>query len=1478
MCEFVGRDLFFGKGFPTNCTGRWLRVDRPYCADDLELEADLAQVLGYLNFSAGKPDAKTLAALNRVYARALPGGPYTGLPAWLQIQQWLQDALTRLSASNPAFRTSEQAAAVIDLVWLHLLPSYMDFHRDLLFHQEPESIFNGFMLGRAIEAVLQQGGPWEEVDRITSGAIRRLNDFVGYRPVAVLENRRLEPYPNEMVRPVPLYISGVGVTAGPYEGVVKECVAILKRADPDTLRRAYFDFSMLDELAIDPRAYDFDHPVNQRPNYHFGQWDPNLIDNSGNYRRFVVQQVTLDALLARLEDEPSAPREELLFEAAAVLAGTILMASGISGSGPGVFASTVTLGSLLPLIAEYRDAFYEQLLDQMSGSHLERLLEEQKIRRQPFGGARQHLNTYLAKHRASQLEHVQLARLFARMGNAAASKEQSEYVPVPSARIISRIDCLMTAADHFLQVGRLDDAVAVSPQVMDLVHRGIHCGAIVDPWNILGFAGNFTRFGGPDSAVHDHRVEDLVQLMEMVFALQSRIWREAAGSGREDLCQQIERQLRTNANWWRQFAAHEVSDVEATDPQETLDSAELVAKALSLWHAGGAAAGDVRFWAPHANLFDSPKAYALVVESLLERNDFVASMALLVHWLFQAENVGLQKGSASFSDLARRWLQRLEFVLESAQSAKAAAIAANASAATSSEASSAEKPTGSDPAVQNPGLSWSVAQKFFDNLEANANNYWIAPEFRLAKPDFRKRKSNDEFASAGDSGMLDPESGEDEEEGSPYGAAWDDVVYEDTTDDGVEGEVSEEGDTQNTSELIEESNRLNQHLTFLTALAQMWKGAALSSLLRREITEDPKVGKSRLEAMESWAAQASANRIGLLSLLDEVSKFKLSNGGANQEAMSLYDRQRLVKESLLERIISTALETADARRMLLATLQACGQVSDSLTTELRDLPEDDRSAVEMFGSLLHGNFAQVEKNFAQLILALREKKLLYIPLARGGDPRQIYSVRLRRRMLSHLLVWLPRQGLFKQACQLIEAARFMEHNNPIGPGAVTEFDDLFHLGYISMVRAVVRNAYEWRLAELRASKAPLKVKGKSAGSSAKNKKRAQELVSIDELAAKIDFDTHDGAALEELEPESDGLIDVLEQLTEVMLGCWLSHSRTLRLSVLETVDNSKNWQRLTSFIQRYGGSIFTQSFLRLSNVRAILHQGVGNWLQNVREDGYNEGLQPLLDAIDEGEIESSQAEHELSVVLEAIIDHYSEYRDYNSTTTQSDRGEMLYMLLDFLRLRVRYDRVSWNLRPIYWTHEVLVRAGCHQTAQQWRRALAERICRESEAYIEQLALLQKKYAMRMPTVADRLHERFTRPMTVDRMRALVGPSVRQYRETGETSDVFDLLIEECKLMMEQPTGVGLDVPQWLGALEAEVDRVLENQRGFHQKPQYDDAVAFRSITKEQIVDQLNAATKQIKTLNLPSESSTTSEPPPPQSSGTESKPPKPPSE
>ena len=146
------------------------------------------------------------------------------------------------------------------------------------------------------------------------------------------------------------------------------------------------------------------------------------------------------------------------------------------------------------------------------------------------------------------------------------------------------------------------------------------------------------------------------------------------------------------------------------------------------------------------------------------------------------------------------------------------------------------------------------------------------------------------------------------------------------------------------------------------------------------------------------------------------------------------------------------------------------------------------------------------------------------------------------------------------------------------------------------------------------------------------------------------------------------------------------------------------------------------------------------------------------------------------------------------------------MLLDFLRLRSRYDRVCWNLKPVVLAHEILVRRGQDQAARIWRKALTERINDEADQYLAKLAELQKKYAMRMPTVADRLAERFVRPLTIDRIRALVAPAIEEAREGGEAPK-FEMLQHDTEYLTREPTGVGLDVPAWLVALEEEVDDV-----------------------------------------------------------------------
>ncbi len=495
-------------------------------------QSALERVLGYLNFSAGAEDTQFIASMNRLYE--LLAGERTSdvsRAACYRATDLLSQKLDELQGHTPAFQDTTQARTVLQLLTENLLPGYRKFHRDLLFHQTDESLYGPFMLARCCEVLLRLPDRWADAKACQCEAIRILNDYVGYRPVAALEGRTLEPYPHERVRPLPIYIRGVGVATGPYRDVVDRALWMLERTDGRILRMAHYDPDHLLELAIDPRAYDFDHPVNKRPNHHFGQWDPHSISNRGYYQRFVIQQVTLNALMARIDSERDLPAEQIRTEASAVLAGTILMASGISGAGPDSFDSNTTLGNLLPGIAAYRDAFYELLIEQLAiddPEHAARLQDEARRLRQPFGAARQHLNAQLTRSRASQMEHVRLASVFARMGHPDAAQRQINTVPVASARMLCQIDCNLTLAQRQIDGGELATTQQLLRETREVLHRAIECGAVVDPWNILGFDGNFSLFPAMENSIHDHRVDELLDLMEEIFDTYGRLWSMAA--------------------------------------------------------------------------------------------------------------------------------------------------------------------------------------------------------------------------------------------------------------------------------------------------------------------------------------------------------------------------------------------------------------------------------------------------------------------------------------------------------------------------------------------------------------------------------------------------------------------------------------------------------------------------------------------------------------------------------------------------------------------------------------------------------------------------------------------------------------------------------------------------------------------------------------------------------------------------------------
>jgi hypothetical protein len=1218
------------------------------------------------------------------------------------------------------------------------------------------------------------------------------------------KKRPANAYPGEYVRPVPLYHRrGRCEPTVPTHDIVKRAIAALLQTDANILRAAAFDPNRLLELAFDPRAYDFDHPVHRRANYIFGQWDPDRVSKDGYYTRYVIREVTLTALLSRVEEDAceESPTEELLEEAASVLAGTLLMGSGISGWGPAAYTSDVTLKSLMEPIATYRDEFYHDRIERLPERHRERLQKEVRQRRQPFGAARQHLNAALAQLRAKQLQHVQLARLYARMGYPDPAQKQADAVPVTSARLMCRIDCLMSGGLRSLRSGDLASAAAVPGQVFDMLQRAIDCGACVDPWNILYFSGNFNLFPGPENSVHDHRVDDLVYLVEQLFGYMARVWSEAAARDDEETFAAVDFQFNSIAKWWRKYAAHTVESVEAVDPLESYESACLVARALQLWHRGGASAGDVKFWAPHADLFDSPRAYALVVNAMLDRKDFVASMALLIHWLDNAPRIGLRLGGSSLPHLAVRWLVRLR-------------IAAGIQSDESDLGHGDQTPTQlaitgpPEPKLESP---WPLARKFFDYLEANAEHYWSAPKFSLGTTTKKKKRNWDAELAGAESSSPDEngDNASDEKIDGLFDAAYEGVTYHDTTDDGHDAPIFGDGSPSEETEddLEAESKRLADHLNFLESLAKMWAIAAdIGYSTGGTEAASGAARADRLHALHAWVTRAAVNREGLLELLDDVRSYRVSPQGSDNDSMRLYDRRRLTRDSLLERVIATTVEVCDARRIITGVLiaeqsrQSGGQTAESIASgddPASLMMADDASAVRMFAALISGDHLAGRAQFSAMLESLRKSSLLYIPLSRGGDPVKIFVARLRQRMLHHLLHRMPRSGLFVEACRLVEAARMMEQHNALGGGAVTEFDGLFRIGFRSLVTSLVASVRSW----------PNLEKGE----------------------------------------RTKHLIAMLESLTETMLASWLSHSQTLRLSSLETVADEAQWEQLVAFIRRYGDPIFTQTFLKLTNVRAILHQGIGRWIDSVLESHEEVKETPLFEDLQNGELNRVEAERWLALVFESILDHHPEFLDYNSTTTQSDRGDLIYMFHDFLRLRVRYDRVAWNLKPVMWAHEILVRHRFEQAAATWRRSLAERIGAKADVYVTKLRSLQREYAMRMPTIADRILERFVQPMTIDRMRALVEPATLD-AEANRESAAFELLEREAEVLTRHPTGVGIDMPAWLAALEEEVEMVAKRRGGNEIDVMTLVTIPIRTLSRDDLSQQLASARRQGRRL------------------------------
>lgn len=1258
---------------------------------DLENAVPLQAMLGYLDFSEGKPDPRFQRQISDGYRVLRERG--VAAP-WQVLHQQLSAKLAELKAgASGPFLSSAQAGAVLEIVFQRILPAYRQHHADLLIHLSDQELYQPFFLARVFEAVLAQGGPWDETDRVVAGTLPRLNDFVGYRPIAVLESGpRGEPYDHERVRPIPLFIRGAGVAAGRYERLLAQALEILRATDPGVLAEAGFDPELLDEFALDPRAYDYSHPANRRPNYLFGEWDPHHLDSQGRHRRYVARQATLDALLSRASEPGDIDPNEALFEAAAVLAGTVLMAAGISGGSPTAHDSVTTLATLLPRIARYRDAFYAALLKRLPRKHGERLHAEAARTRQPFGGARQHLNQYLARQRAAQLQHRHLSMLFAEMGYPDASRQQAANIPAASTRLLSEMHSRLTTGQWHADHGAPAAAAPLLTEVEGLLHRGIDCGALADPWNILGFQGMFPLDRAREDAVRDTRVDELILVMERLFDLYARLLSEAAAQGDNDLVIRMKPELRRVAAWWDRFASAEVSDVRRLRGAEVATSAEGVADALTLWHERGQAAADLAFWRQHLHRFRSPKAFALVVDALFAKNDYRAALGLLLNWLAQAEQVPLEDGEHSFHTRALRWMFAQTAVRDD------------------------QKPADDR---------WPQVRKFFDHLEANAEDYWQVPALEQAEELPPPREVEEEL----------------------FSAAYEGVSYRDTADDEETESVAGGGEHHLDFELEWQAERIEKRLRFLTTLARLWQIAARWDSGR---AREP----DRAETITAWLENARSNRDQLLELVDAIHEVPVPQPLGSEDSLIEYDRRRVLKEQLLFSALGTCMDTTLAMYALRGVLHLLEPAAAAQPPD--EEPPWGAAAVRLEQAFLQGDPAAARAALPEFVQHFRAEPLLLPSLQHGGEPRQLLRVQLAHNVLRALVANLPRLGLLRETYQLLKLAHGMEQAPPPGDRGMTEFSQLFETGYQAVVRIVTDSAAAWGPTEIR----------------------------------------------------DEDLVALLERMTQPFLALWLEQSQTTHLSVLETIRGEKEWLRVREFVQGYGRDLFHARFMTLGNLRGILHRGVGAFLEALAEE--NDPLRPLklVEDLEHGG-RRAEAEQCLQLILQAVIENYEQYKDYNTSTPQSDYGDNLYTLLDFLLLKTSYERRAWQFQPLTMGHEVLIRCGRHRVAELWQKALALASGSQADDYLKRLALLEQTHGMCLRTIRDRLEERFIRPLALDRLCALVKPVIEEARQGGRS---FGRLERELRPYLETPVGVGLDVPHWLQRLGMEVHRVRVGQR------------------------------------------------------------------
>jgi hypothetical protein len=136
----------------------------------------------------------------------------------------------------------------------------------------------------------------------------------------------------------------------------------------------------------------------------------------------------------------------------------------------------------------------------------------------------------------------------------------------------------------------------------------------------------------------------------------------------------------------------------------------------------------------------------------------------------------------------------------------------------------------------------------------------------------------------------------------------------------------------------------------------------------------------------------------------------------------------------------------------------------------------------------------------------------------------------------------------------------------------------------------------------------------------------------------------------------------------------------------------------------------------------------------------------------------------------------------------------------------------------------------------WRQAFAERTSEAADLHLARLKALSAEYGMQLPTITDRLNERFVRPLVIDRLRAMVNPAMNGSPKRRQSA--FKSLEQEIADLVSEPHGAGLDVPDWLAALEGEVTEARSRMNHVSSSDRLSRRIGQVRMSWEEILGQL----------------------------------------